>query len=81
VFADDLRIQFFEDVILPLCQKYGKEDREGWYVFQAAYEAHRQQHGSFSLVENRDERMLERLGYMMTEFFKWLYIFAFRLNR
>jgi len=73
VFADHLRVQFVEDVIIPLCAKYGKDSREGWHVFQAAYEAHRQQHGSFALLENRNERMLERISYMMMEFFRWLY--------
>jgi len=62
-----------EDVILPLCKKYGKDPRKGFYVFQAAYEAHRKQHGSFAFIENRNERMLERICYMMAEFFKWLY--------
>jgi len=66
-------VQFVEDVIIPLCAKYGKDPREGWHVFQAAYEEHRQQHGSFALRENRNERMLERISYMMVEFFRWLY--------
>lgn len=73
MFADKLRMQFVEDVIIPLCEKYGKDSREGWLVFQAAYEVHQKQHGSFALVENREKRMLERVRYMMTEFFQWLY--------
>jgi len=73
VFADDLRIQFVDDVIIPLCKQYGKDPHEGWDVFQAAYQAHRQQHGSFARIPDRDKRMLERISYMMVEFFKWLY--------
>ncbi len=73
MFADDLRIQFVKDVIIPLCEKYGKPSRKGWLIYQAAYYQHRKQHGSFAGVWNRNERMLERISYMMVEFFKWFY--------
>ena len=73
MFADTLRVQFVEDVILPLCEKYGKDTREGWQVFQAAYETHRAQHGSLALVPDREARMQERVGVMMLAFFQWLY--------
>ena len=73
MFADDLRTQFVNDVIIPLCEKYGKPAREGWLIYQDAYYQHRKKHGSFASVPNRDERMLERISYMMAEFFKWVY--------
>jgi hypothetical protein len=73
MFADTLRVQFVEDVILPLCEKYSRDAREGWQVFQAAYETHRAQHGSLALVPDREARMQERVGFMMIAFFQWLY--------
>ena len=73
MFADTLRVQFVEDVILPLCEKYDREAREGWQVFQAAYETHRAQHGSLALAPDREARMQERVGVMMLAFFQWLY--------
>ena len=73
MLADNLRVQFVVDVILPLCERYGRDTRAGWRVFQAAYETHRAEYGSFALVPDREERMLERVSYMMMTFFRWLY--------
>lgn len=73
MFADTLRVQFVEDVILPLCEKYDRDTREGWQVFQAAYEAHRTLHGSLALVPDREARMQESVSFMMLAFFQWLY--------
>ena len=73
MLADNLRVQFLKDVIIPLCEQYGRDTRAGWRVFQAAYETHRIEYGSFALVSNREERMLERVSYMMVTFFRWLY--------
>lgn len=73
MLADNLRVQFVEDVIIPLCEKYDREPRAGWQVFQAAYESHRAASGSFALIPDREERMRERVSYMMVTFFRWLY--------
>ena len=73
MFADELRIRFLTDVIMPLCDQYGKEDREGWRVYNASYYEHRQQQGSLALCPDREARMEERVGYMMVQFFKWLH--------
>ena len=73
MFADDLRVQFVADVIIPLCEKYNKPSREGWRIYQAAYYQHRQEHGSLARVPNRNECMLERVSFMMQAFFQWLY--------
>ena len=71
--ADELRYEFVEEVIFPLCQKYGKSEHEGYHVFSEAYVEHRDAHGSFAYVEDREERMKERVGFMMVRFFEWLY--------
>jgi len=73
MFADELRIQFLTDVILPLCNRYGRDAREGWRMYNAAYYEHRRQHGSLARCPDREARMEERVGYMMGQFFKWLY--------
>jgi len=70
--AEDLQLRFLED-ISTLCDKYDKNLVDGVEIFQAAYQAHREAHGSYAHVANRDEKMKERLGYTMVEFFTWLY--------
>ena len=73
MFADNVRDQFVPDVIVPLCEKYNKREHEGYQVFNDAYTEHRKRHGSFAHVENREQRMRERVAFMMVTFFEWLY--------
>ena len=71
--VDALRAQFLTDVIMPLCDQYSRDAREGWHAYNAAYYEHRRQHGSLALCPDREARMEERIGFMMVQFFKWLY--------